>query len=276
MRTKHKIFVARQLSRLLRAGRSLCGLRNVTISRRSALRWELDLCEGIDLHIFLFGSFEPAIFALAAKVVPKDGTIVDIGANIGAHTLRFAQLVGENGLVYAFEPTDYAFAKLKRNISLNPDIAPRIQAMQILLASSVDQAKPSGICSSWPLNSAKNVHQVHMGEAKSLQNAQVVTLDQVAQQIGWRKIDLIKLDVDGNELFVLQGGQKLLKEKHPPVVMEFAPYIYTEFGYSFSDLVGYLRSHSYQCQLLPSRKRVEFDQLPEMIGDGASINVLLV
>ena len=62
-----------------------------------------------------------------------DGVIFDVGANIGSLTFNFAQLVPK-GLVFAFEPTDYAFKKLLRNLSLNPVIAKRIIPIQQFLS----------------------------------------------------------------------------------------------------------------------------------------------
>ena len=263
----------------MRAGWTALGRRNIAVCHRGGLRWELDLREGIDLHIFLFGTFESEIVNIAHQVVPESGTVIDIGANIGAHALRFAAMVGDRGSVYAFEPTDYAFAKLSRNIGLNPNIAPRIHAMQVLLLASAGQEKPHAVYASWPLASAsdvQNVHEVHFGALKPLEGAQVSTLDQMAQQLGLAKVDLVKLDVDGNELFVLQGGRQILRTHRPFIVMECAPYLYPEFGYSMDDLCEYLQGLGYHCQLLPARERVEFTQLATIAGKDGSVNVLLV
>jgi len=276
IKTRNKLTIARYLSRAVRIARRLCGYSNITICRRSGLRWELDLTEGIDLHIYLFGAFEPEIQRYASKIVRRGGTIVDIGANIGAHTLRFAKLVGRSGKVFAFEPTDYAFQKLARNIKLNPDLESCVYPRQEMLTASNKQIKPMGICSSWPLNEDDAVHAVHMGKAKSLNAACVTTLDNAAHQLGWSDVDLLKIDVDGNELFVLQGGKAFLMEKHPPILMEFAPYLYAEFGYNLSDLTQLLHSMGYRCQLLPSQDQIEFDKLTEHVGVGGSANVLLV
>jgi hypothetical protein len=79
---------------------------------------ELDLGETIDLALYL-GLFEPDV-ALAIEAHCRPGmTVLDIGANIGAHALRLASLVGDSGHLFAFEPTTYAFRKLIRNFSLN-------------------------------------------------------------------------------------------------------------------------------------------------------------
>ena len=86
--------------------------------KRGGLRWMLDLDEGIDFSIFLLGSFEPdAVRCFEKRIKPGD-VVLDICANIGAHTLRLARLVGSSGRVLAFEPTIYAYAKLRSNLEL--------------------------------------------------------------------------------------------------------------------------------------------------------------
>lgn len=274
--TRRKVHIARLLSSLLRAQRTAFGRPDTIVCRRGGHRWELDLREGIDLHIFVFGTFEAEIVNIARQVVPIGGTILDIGANIGAHTLSFADIVGREGAVYAFEPTDYGFAKLSRNIGLNPELAARISAIQTVLLASDVQEKPNGLCSSWPLASDSNVHEIHCGELKPLTGAEGSTLDGLTERLGLTRVDLIKLDVDGNELFVLRGGEYTLRTRRPLIVMECAPDLYPEFGYRAADLWDYLGDHGYRCQRLPTRQKVEFTQLDEIAARNGSANVLLV
>ena len=59
-----------------------------------AFVWELDLREGIDFAIYLQGGFEPAALAGGVGVVKPGSVALDIGANIGSHTLPLAQIVG--------------------------------------------------------------------------------------------------------------------------------------------------------------------------------------
>jgi FkbM family methyltransferase len=276
LNTRTKIRLARAASFALRSGRALVGRRDTTICRRGGLRWELDLREGIDLSIFLFGAFEPEVVASAREFISPGGTVLDIGANIGAHTLKFAELVGEAGVVYAFEPTDYAFAKLSRNVALNPGIGARVRARQVVLVASDVHDKPDAIWSSWPLTTSRELHDVHLGELKPLDHAQASTLDDQVHREGLSRIDVIKLDVDGNELFVLQGGRHVLAAMHPPILMEFAPYLYPEFGYGLTDLSDFVRSLGYSCRLLPSREPVDFGRLAELAGGRSGINALLV
>ena len=64
-----------------------------------------------------------------------------------------------------------------------------------------------------------------------------------------KKIDFIKLDVDGHELDVLKSGEKILKTKRPIIFIEIAPYLYPEFGYKCSELINYIKKLKYSFYL---------------------------
>src|SRR5713101_4640646 len=96
--------------------RKTFGLSNQTIVTRYGVRWNLDLDEAIDFSIFLLGLFERQTVQAYQRLVWPGNIVLDIGANIGAHTFHLARLVGPNGRVFAFEPTAFAFHKLLANI----------------------------------------------------------------------------------------------------------------------------------------------------------------
>src|SRR6266702_564828 len=80
--------------------------------RRRGIYYDVDLREGIDLSLFLFGSFQRHVTDVIKQLVAPDGVVIDIGANIGTVTLTIAAYLAE-GRIYAFEPTDFAFQKLQ-------------------------------------------------------------------------------------------------------------------------------------------------------------------
>ena len=112
MKTIYKIFIAKILSRILTF--FISKNQNVT---RNSIRWCLDLNEGIDLSIYLFGTSEKKIVNLRKIFTNKNEslTILDIGANIGSVSLVIAKMF-KNSKIFAIEPTNYAFNKLS-NIS---------------------------------------------------------------------------------------------------------------------------------------------------------------
>jgi FkbM family methyltransferase len=262
--TKSKIAVEKELSRAVLAIRKICNLPSSGHFSRDGLRWSLDLREGIDFSIYLLGTFEWSLQRFYKKQIRAGQTVLDIGANIGAHTLPFARAVGRNGRVVAVEATDYAYRKLCANLDLNPAIKAQVCARQVLLAASASSAKPEALHSSWPLAGGHELHAKHRGELKSVGGARVLALDELVLEEKLTRIDWIKLDVDGNELSVLQGAPTVLDTMRPCILMELAPSCYEDSPGSFDQLFG-LRP-------MPATA----SELKKSIPDGASINVMAV
>src|SRR3981081_2519712 len=128
MKTAKKIALARALHHLVRSGRGIVGRPDEGIFSRRGVVYELDLSQGIDFAIYLGGMFERRSAVALASLAEQSSLVLAMGANIGAHTLHLASLVGPNGRVMAFEPTDFAFRKFQRNLDLNPSLASRVAA----------------------------------------------------------------------------------------------------------------------------------------------------
>jgi FkbM family methyltransferase len=224
--TAQKVSIARAAYKILITGRKALGLASQTHTRRGGICWALDLREGIDISIYLLGSFEPRTQRLYRKLVKPGDTILDIGANIGSHTLPLAQLVGSQGRVFAFEPTRFAYHKLLENMELNPELKGRISAQQILLTAPSQKGIPPALFASWPLTGSSEVDPQHKGRRMPTSGADAKTLDEIASQQDMDRLKLIKLDVDGHESFVLSGAIETLKRHRPDVLLELAPYLF--------------------------------------------------
>jgi FkbM family methyltransferase len=245
LNTSQKISIARTLSTIVVGTRRALGLPAELTVARGGLNWQLNLREGIDLAIYVLGGFEVRTLRQYRKLIKAGDTVLDIGANIGAHTMPLAVLVGDTGRVVAFEPTKYAFTKLQRNASLNPALASRITACQMMLVAESTEALPDAIYSSWPLESSSDLHKEHHGRLMPTEGATASTLDHQVQRLGLQKVDFIKLDVDGNESDVLSGGQKTLRRFRPTLMMELAPYVYESHPKKFDDILRLLWDTGY-------------------------------
>jgi FkbM family methyltransferase len=276
MKTIYKIAGARAIYRVVRAGRSVLGLADREIVVRGGISYELDLSQGIDFAIYLGDIYERQTKAALRHLVSPSSLVLDIGANIGAHTLHLAELVGPTGRVIAFEPTDYAFRKLGRNLELNPHLAARVTACHCFLTERDEDQVPSAIYSSWPLAREAGLHAKHLGREMRTESATARSLDSVLAELADRKVQLIKLDVDGYECDVLRGATTLLRDVRPIFVMELSPYVLEEHGASLDQLLSYFIPNGYAFydertrQPLPSTAK----ELQRMIADGAGINAI--
>lgn len=275
--THTKVKIAGALSRTVRAARSLAGRDSNEVEVvRDGLKWRLDLQQGIDLSIYLLGAFERSTVNAYRKIVKQGDTVLDIGANVGAHTLHLAKLVGDNGDVVAYEPTAYAVHKLRQNLTLNPSLVQRVTVAQMMLTDSDDQIPEHEIYSSWPLNAQKNLHAGHRGQLKSTDGCKALKLDSHLQTLKLKKVDFIKMDVDGFECHVLGGARVTLENYQPAILMELSPYLYSEHGKSLDDLLSLLTRAGYSMFHLDHRSELPMDsrRIHAMVPAGSSINVI--
>lgn len=274
--TRQKLFIAKTLRGPFALANRLLGCGTNLIARRDDIVWKLDLDEGIDLHIFLFGCFEPTTTKAIAKLLKPGDVVVDIGANIGAHTIPMARRVGTSGHVYAFEPTSFAFQKAVANLQLNPDIATQVTLEQMFITDDSNPEVPSAIYSSWPLDSKEELHPLMCAAAKTTQDAKSSTLDAYVEGKQLTKLDLVKLDVDGYECTVLRGAGRTLERFKPILVMELAPYLVNEHGGSLKELIGHLSKHSYKIVDETSGKELSLNErdLAMLLPYGSGINVI--
>ena len=276
MKTIHKIAAARAIYRVVRAGRTILGRADREIVVRDGITYELDLSQGIDFAIYLANIYERQTKLALRRLVAPSSLVLDIGANIGAHTLHLAQLVGADGRVIAFEPTDFAFRKLCRNLELNPALEARVTPCHCFLTERNEDQVPSAIYSSWPLAREAGLHAKHLGREMQTGAAQARSLDSVLSELADRKVALVKIDVDGFECDVLRGATRLLRDARPIFVMELSPYVLEEHGASLEQLLSFFVPNGYAFyddrtwKPLPSGAR----ELQRMVADGAGFNVV--
>jgi FkbM family methyltransferase len=276
MRTASKVAIARAASRALSLLRAVSGRSMRARTVRNGLHWDLDLREGIDLYIYLAGRFEWRLSRTLVGLVRPGDVIVDAGANIGAHTLPLARAAGPRGRVFAYEPTAFAYEKLRANISLNPDLEARIIPVQAMLVGAPSDAMPPAVYASWPLTTTGELHELHCGRAMTTRGAQVSTLDDHLGGFGVGRFDLLKIDVDGSECAVLNGAASMLERYRPVVVMEWAPYLHDSAGHRLAECLQVVRRLGYKFRDAASGRPLPTDlsSASADIAPGASINVV--
>jgi FkbM family methyltransferase len=278
LKTAQKIFLAKIAFRAIMLFRQALGKGPGTEAVRGGIRWQLDLRQGIDFSIFLLGGFEPVTLKSYRRWVKPGDVVLDIGANIGAHTLPLAALAGDRGQVLAFEPTAFAFNKLQANIRLNPRLGRTIHALQIMLVADANASLDAEIFSSWPLTEEEGLHEHHRGQLMSTTGATSVSLDQVLKELAIDRVDFVKMDVDGHEYDVIRGARTSLAKFRPRVLMELAPYLFDRNPAAFEGLIDCFRSLDYTLQEVNSGRSMTLDAaaIKRAIPVGASVNVIAI
>ena len=272
--TRQKVAAARLLSACVRFVRSLAGRDSHARVTRLGIRWQLDLREGIDLSIYCLGAFERRNLRAYSKLIRGGEVIIDVGANVGAHTLHFARLAGPEGRVVAIEPTRWALEKLVANVALNPALAPRVTPKQLFLAGSEDPLEPE-IYASWPVaGDDADLHRELRGRKMPTVGASALTLDRLVEELKLTRIDLIKIDVDGNEWQVVSGAHETLRKFRPTLMLELAPYSFTGREEEFGAFVEAVLAHRYTLVEIGTHRELPGDvtQLRSIIRPGAGIN----
>lgn len=194
---------------------------------------------------------------LSSQIQPG-ATVVDVGANIGLYTLLLADLVGDNGKVFAFEPDSCLFEALSRNCQIN-----KTGNVQLFNRALGSESETRTLFRSI-LNSGDNRMVEHAGSGGGMgSTVQVSRLDEV---LDGQKIDFIKIDVQGWELEVFRGMAQLLA-KNPAVriYFEYWPYGLRRSGCEPQTLLEYLHNLSFDLfevekgVLIPIRDRAAFN-----------------
>ncbi|MFK8011407.1 MAG: FkbM family methyltransferase [Marinicellaceae bacterium] len=221
----------------------------IVIKRIDGINYELDLEEAIDNAMYYKGSREPDT-SQALKALCKSGhTVIDIGANVGSHSLPIASFVGVEGQVYAFEPVPWAVNKFKRNLELNN--INNITLETIALSDINEQEVEMSFRASFKLGSKSGVGEdgkIDGGWWDECEHVKIrmETLDNYVSNHQIDRIDLIKLDVDGFEGKVIRGALGTLSRFKPILIMEVAPTWTKMRGDNMMDILSKLKEIGYE------------------------------
>lgn len=165
------------------------------------------------------------------KYLQKDDIVVDVGANIGSLSLTASKAVGKEGKVYAIEAHPTTFGYLLDNIKLN-------KVDNILPFNYALGSHKSEVLFSNRLADDMNCVSTDSEGVK----VEVVPLDDLPIK---GKISLLKVDVEGYEKFVLEGGNRVIENSELVYFEVIAKYC-QRHGYQPKELVLYLKNHGFR------------------------------
>src|SRR5262249_8066305 len=163
--------------------------------------------DGVGRLICYFREKADELFAFMRAYLVPGMTFVDVGANIGSHTIHGARLVAPRGKVFSFEADPVTFEVLQKNVRLN-------SVENVTLRNQCISDREGTVTFNISANSARS-SLVRKGTSQKALPA--TTLDNLIPSE--TAVDLLKIDVEGAEYLVLRGANRLFKTSPPSVIV---------------------------------------------------------
>jgi FkbM family methyltransferase len=159
--------------------------------------------------------FEEAEQKFLLRFLQPGMTVVDLGAHYGLYTLLASRKVGENGRVFAFEPSERENRKLRQHVRLNRVHNVKVETFAV---GAQDGTAELYVCMGQS-TSFNSLRPPAVEEQTRRVEVPLVKLDTYLAQAGIETVDFVKLDVEGAELDVLKGADRLLSGDARPVFL---------------------------------------------------------
>jgi len=219
------------------------------------LQMELDFSLDPVLKLMYLGVYEPLTVETMRRLLRPGDVVLDVGANVGYLTAAAAGFVGPAGEVHAFEPEPACFKQLQRLCALNPlhhIVLNNCAAGDENGTLQIHIAPPGSVMGSTVVPGLMPQNRIH-----TTVSTHVVRLDDYIRERGLKRIALVKIDVEGFELRVLEGLRGYLETaEHPPIIIcEVTPAAYPLMKRSTADLAACVSGLGYSARKLVSPRR---------------------
>jgi len=182
--------------------------------------------------VMAMGRYEPECVRFVRQALRPGMRCLDAGAQTGFYTCLIASLVGETGMVYAFEPMPESYQLLLKNVAEN-GFGARVRAYQLACSNAASQLEASRVGHMFVAGAVDGCPRVSMTAAR---------VDDIVQD----DVDLIKIDVEGHEPAALDGMRHLIAHSRPLIVSECNDYWLQSCSKSSSrDYIDLLNGYGY-------------------------------
>ncbi|MGH9074733.1 MAG: FkbM family methyltransferase [Acidimicrobiales bacterium] len=222
------------------------GLRRV---RRGGFHWDLDLADNLQRTLYLTGTYDDLTLRVVTGRLRPGDVVLDVGANIGSFALPVAARL-RGGRVIAVEPAADTARTLRDHARRNHH-EDTITVVEAALSSEPGSAvlRASG-------RGAADVgmRTLHGTGPVAGSDVRVTTVDLLREEVGCQRFDVVKVDVEGHELAVLDGMARTFAEQPPRIlVMELSPSNQELVGASTDALVEVLSALGYRGRAIRHR-----------------------
>jgi len=185
------------------------------------IRYQSSYFDGVGRILYWIGAdrYERETMIVFGDIIAGVHTFVDIGANTGFFTLVAAK-INPSVSVHAFEPVPAIFQILKRHVELN-GLSGNCRLNSLAVSDRVGSVPfhiPYETMASASLNPEGFCHL-----PGQIVNARSITLDEYVNKASLKKVDLLKIDVEGFEPQVLAGATEVLRRDRPTIICECLP-----------------------------------------------------
>jgi len=195
-------------------------LPSKAIHEVDGIRFCIDASNAIH-RLALFKEYEPEDLSRVLSVVKAGDVCLDVGANMGVYSFYMSKKVGVSGKVYAFEPRPEIYEQLAENAGINPSL--NVQPIQKAVSHQAGKlnfyADPKNPGTGSVVKASNN---------EVLCSVDTLSLDDFLLQEGIDRVGVMKIDIEGHEMSLVQGAQKSL-------AAHVFSYIFVEFN---TELVG--------------------------------------
>ncbi len=192
---------------------------------------------GVDYEIYANQNFEPGILNLFRAELKASDVFLDVGANIGQHSM-YASYFAKR--VISFEPIKRLYDQFNKSVVENNIL--NIETFNYALGNKKEEL---------PIYS----NDINMGASSIMvsenrkveQIIKILRLDDGRESMGIRKVDFVKIDVEGYELNVLLGMRDIIREHKPKILVEYTPFFYNKIDKSIGkNLYDFLVDNKYE------------------------------
>ena len=195
--------------------------------------------EHIQQQLFWYGYYERPVALLLENIIERSSIILDIGANTGYFTLIAANKA-KAGTVFSFEPVKELFQKLQKNIDENT-----LHNVEINQLAVGEDDEDGVIFISGSDNLGMSSLRPPENFAGVSQPVRTIRLDNWITEKKIKSIDIVKVDIEGSELFALKGMDETLSKFKPVLIVEINPDTLAYFNLLPGDVLAYLNGKNY-------------------------------
>jgi len=214
-------------------------------------------------------SYEPEVRSVVRKILKPGDTFVDCGANVGYFSVLAGRLVGPEGKVLAIEANPDSLRLLQRNLRAN-GFGDAVHCALTSHSGDVDLFMPT----TGATYSSLRVGGLAKGEGLRSFKVPGRMLDEIVASLGLKKINLIKIDIEGGELDVLASARKILNQYRPLVLIEYSTNTWPAFDATPQRLKDLMNQQRYSISQITFDGR--FAPIGENVWNKEYVNLALI